>query len=521
VFLHTGTGHVSYIPPGEDPVPFLETLAEAAIPNSNWLVQLPAWVKATIDGPETQATNYSQGLSKEESHVLQEYFTRAEVPHYHAPGPNGKALRRAVGMEQYWNRIMRWFIPANLTESKPNETRWQNIRKLLNRRQNHYSLVPLVRYERYRRRAADLSGHYAGGYRGTFASNYTLAMIVACLVGFGLVVVDHRATHYGAEYPLTDFLLELGKVLCIFFVFFQTQRAQKQRWNDRAIDYRYLSERLKAMDTLLPLLGSVQPPPTVSLHFASRVVRQSAVEWLFKAIVRSIPPRDPAIAPVEVTIAELSKPLLVRQLPYQAEVGLAALARWIKGETVYHYKNEQTMENMNAFLERWAKWIGYGFLLLLAANCLGLLAAVEWPDVWEKAKGVLHGDTHSAALVLKPSEPGHLKPELVNHNWVQRFYLPVAPGLLFLTVLLPVIVVALSSIRLQSEARRLTERSRFLLKLLEKRRQRVTDLVSKQAANPDACWSVQILKEGEDIAVDHVQEVTEWSVVYAKDIPDS
>lgn len=47
-----------------------------------------------------------------------------------------------------------------------------------------------------------------------------------------------------------------------------TRRANKEKWNDLAVDYRYLAERLRGM-FYLPLAGSQQPPAAAPPQFAS------------------------------------------------------------------------------------------------------------------------------------------------------------------------------------------------------------------------------------------------------------
>ena len=79
------------------------------------------------------------------------------------------------------------------------------------------------------------------------------------------------------------------KLWIVVFIFRSTHAAIHGEWNDRAVDYRYISERLRAL-YYLPLIGSFQPPAAAPAQYASRVVRQSAVDWLFDAIIRSVPP---------------------------------------------------------------------------------------------------------------------------------------------------------------------------------------------------------------------------------------
>jgi hypothetical protein len=114
---------------------------------------------------------------------------------------------------------------------------------------------------------------------------------------------------------------------------------------------------------------------------------------------------------------------------------------------------------------------------------------------------------------------------------------------LFLTALLPAAVAALNGLRFQSECRRLAERSATLRVILGGRPtavpaappeitggrgRQVEDLARRVAAakHPTAdtdpgAWSLDTLRLAERIAEDCTREVAEWSVLYAKELPET
>jgi hypothetical protein len=479
VFIHSGTGHIHYFAPGTDPTPeleaFADSLEESAI--ANWHQPLAAWVRGTVDNlPYSEVVNgtASEYSLKEENQLLKEYFTTANVPLYNKLHTAEELpVRRASWLERRWQKFEGPFKLATSTTRQDRQL--------------------MTAYDLYRNRAADLSAHYAGRFRGTFITNYGLAILVAILVACSIIVLDYQVTHPGAEYPLVAALLEAGKLLIISVIFYHSYTANKNYWNDRAIDYRYLSERLMAL-RVLPVLGSFQPPSAGALHFASRVSRQSAVEWLFKAITRSIPPLPPDTPLTEIPVTP-DTTLRVRLLTCNTQEGINKIKWWLDREVGYHAKNQHTMHGINSFLKRTVEVMGILSLAAVVANVVLLLTMVDW-------------SSH-----LSGADKAH---EAVHHEYL-------IPLLLLLTVVLPIIVVGLSGIRLQSEAHRLAERSVFLRRLLTKRQRELNELDQRLISGKKLLTlpNAAVLDMGEKIAADHVQEVTEWSVVYAKELLES
>lgn len=75
----------------------------------------------------------------------------------------------------------------------------------------------------------------------------------------GAEIISEQS-HSTARPWLFPLLLLLGllKLGVVGFIYVTTHAANKQRWNKRAVDYRYLAERLRAMH-YLPQVGSFQP----------------------------------------------------------------------------------------------------------------------------------------------------------------------------------------------------------------------------------------------------------------------
>jgi hypothetical protein len=367
-------------------------------------------------------------------------------------------------------------------------------------------------------------------YRGAFLLNYLLASVAVALAAASLALlgaiahvapveqaqalrqaVEHATAdaHGASDSPswLLPTLLILAsiKLALLFAIARNTRRANREAWNDYAVDYRYLAERLRGMQ-YLPLAGSHQPPAAAPPQFASRVVRQSAVDWLFDALVRSISPAEmPQARSTEIPSYDESGVVRVQRLLScnSREVIAAVRTGWIEGQARYHERNANTMRALHRWAERTGEHLGRGVIVIVAIDLL--LVSGEW----------LH------AL------PGTLMP------WVAM----ATPWLIFVSAVLPAVVASLNGIRFQSECERLAERSAVMRVMLEGRdrarpeeprgrRQHAEELERKIAAaqaDPGADpggWSYDVLRLTELVATDFVQEVAEWSVLYAKEVSD-
>jgi hypothetical protein len=370
----------------------------------------------------------------------------------------------------------------------------------------------------------------------------------------GAAVADAGAVHAppatgGGLLPVL-FALAAVKLGVLFFISHNTTRANKERWNDRAVDLRYLAERLRAM-FYLPRLGTQQPPAAAPPQFASRVVRQSAMDWLFDSIARAVSPADlPDARPLQIPTHDGAGTLTVKKLlTFDAHTEVERMRdAWIAEQTRYHERTARTHHALHHATETVGKWLGGAVILIVAFDVLFIIAEV---------------------LEKKHALPHFLEP------WVQALA-PAIPWLVVLTALLPAIVAALGGVRFQSECQRLAERSAVMRVLLGGRvpghheapptglwprlKWRIVrffkttwlvlrHLVSWPPAPPEtqftggrwqeatalaahiaearkhtdtdpAAWSHDALRLAERTAGDFVQEVAEWSVLYAKEVAE-
>ena len=505
VFIHTAYGKAWLLQPGDEIHSVLAQDAPTAAAFSDSLVTT---VQKIVADPNI--TTHKA--------LLDEYFDEPSVPPLRWDGTQGKegAIVRALSeREKFWNAIEARFA----TGCKPRGD------------------APVAPFKPYRDRASALNRHYAGLYRGAFSVNYMLAVSAVLLAALSLTLlaVTHHSEHGALPRDLIGKLLFLGftKFLIVAFIAYNTRQAKNEKWNESAVDYRYLSERLRAL-YYLPLAGSFQPPPVVPPHYATRAVRQSTVDWLFNAIVRSVSPASLATTQSE-TIDTGSGSLAVKINRLEPEKAAVAVRDgWVKDQVFYHERNTRTMGRIHRSIQHVGAALSYSIIFIVLADIVALI--IEF----------LHAPEH----------------------WV-HFASSAAPWLLFLAAVLPAAVAALNGIGFQSECYRLAERSALLRVILggrppgppktsvswptlawcrgvtlvrhafrcapDEEAPVLTDghwgeadallrriAVSKQNESTNvAAWSADVLRLTEGIADDLAREASDWSVLYTKEIPET
>lgn len=428
-------------------------------PPDYWQQQLRGWVTTIVAGPDIEPMSAGEQaggaakLDKASEELLKEYFGQKETPPIESTGTN---------RSEVWKQFERWF-------------HWDDDRK-------PPGDPPLPPYETFRKRATTLNYYYVGLYRGAFVLNFVLAVAAVCLAALSLVVLA-----LGGDHPSEFALLILGgiKLVILGAILTNTRQANRERFNDKAIDYRYLAERLRVM-YYLPRAGSFQPPAAAPPQFSPRFVRQSAVDWLFDAIVRHVSPGELAAEPEP----PLNKPRTIR-IPVDTVLEVV-LKNLIGGQVTYHDRNEKIMERMNHALEA----------------CVGVLTLT-----------VISAVVVDIAIVIVAALP--IWSEAAAHRW----HLGTL-WLVFLATVLPAAIASLNGIRFQSEARRLADRSSVVGKILRAHEAKTKDLKNRlelaranPAMNPGS-WAVEVMLRIEACAQDLAEEVADWAVMYARDVPE-
>lgn len=495
---------VLYLPINRDAIELLRTpteLEHALSPilispldvSSAWKETLRRWVYATLAQPlvENADTDAPVPLWRDSEHAFLANYFGAKTP---------TKTRRG----KLWDWFQRQFKSSHLDEPGMD--------------------LECAPFTDFRRRASALNYYYVGLYRGTFLLNFSLAVLAVMLAVASLIVllgssspevanhavgmtppaelipaavaaVSDTADTHSPALDTTLLLLVLGaaKLLVVFYISRNTEAANRAGWNDCAIDYRYLSERLRTM-LYLPRLGSLRPPMPRAPQYASRAQHYSLVEWLFQAIVRHAPP-ELALATQSTDAAAANKPL---RLIAPAAVE-AFQSHWIENQHRYHRNNAATMSRMQYALETCGSWLSKAvvWVVMIDISILGfdlIIAGLSRADM---------------ALPFSIA-------------WLHAS----SPWLLFFVAVLPAAVASLNGIRFQSECRRLADRSEVMVGLLDELGDQTEALAREIAvheAEPEknpGSWTPEALKLAEYCARTLLDEVAEWSILYTKEVPD-
>jgi hypothetical protein len=321
----------------------------------------------------------------------------------------------------------------------------------------------------YRARASYLANYYAGQYRGAFLAGYGLAVLAVGLAAGSLLALP--GTGVPASLGKEALLATLGaaKLTVLVAIMLLAGDANRRRLAHRAADWRYLSERLRAM-AFLPCAGALRAAVNWSLPYTTRLSAQGMIDQLFQSIVRQTPPLDALHGERDGT--------RLRQAPATA---LAVIRHeWLNGQRAYHRKNARTLGRMTTALEGLGRALNWAVVAVVAAD-LALLF-MSWTTEGSGALG--------------------LASRAVEHR--------MTPTFLVITAVLPAAIASLAGIRFQSECARLADRSQHMADQLHAVAERAELLDLRPVRALDA------LRLAEDVATLTIDEVAEWSAIYGK-----
>ncbi len=324
-------------------------------------------------------------------------------------------------------------------------------------------------YEAYMERAGVLSAYYGGQYRGAFLAGYGLAVIAVCAAILSLALLPYAHIEPGGPFiwPTAMIGLSLFKILVVFAIFRLSERANSRALAHRAADYRYISERLRAM-SYLPKVGSLRSPAPWSLPYTTRVAAQGVMDRLFVSIVRQAEP----LATLEGRVDDK----VIR--PEAASAMKAIRDSWIAGQINYHAGNHAKLKALGGWLEHVGRSLNK-LVIIVVLSDLALLIL------------------ETADLIPWASGP-------IAHRWIE-------PTLVGFAAILPAAVASINGVRFQSECTRLADRSLQMageLSTLERRSWRTG---ARRVRLIDA------LHLANDAARLTLDEVAEWSAIYGKE----
>lgn len=440
-------------------------------------IRLREWISTVLADPDVRPMNRSEeehfARQDYDAQLLDEFFHHAAIP------PMKRTKRQRL-----WNYFEARFAPDQTRTAKVLIERY-GLREPPTKEpplERERRLAQEAPYQVFRTRASALTGYYSGLYRGAFLMNFGLAAVAVGLAALSLVVLAMTGASFdeSAAAVMNPWLFGLGlaKLAILVIILRNTAEAKNKQWNERAVDYRYLAERLRTM-FYLPRAGGFQLVP-VAPGYSARIVRQSAADWLFDTIVRHVSPRA-------VEGASAGEPVVFR--PDSRDAVRQVRDRWLFGQAEYHQNNADKMHAMFTAMEHAGRWLN---IVVIVAVCLDLLIVLA---------GLFHKAPH----------------------WLHA----VTPVLVFFAALLPVTVAAINGIRFQSECQRLAERSRAMVEIIAGRWKQADELCAQveqarsDPATDPGSWTPAALRLGESIAIDMMNETAEWSVLYGKEIVET
>jgi hypothetical protein len=460
VLIDARNGGTRVLERGDDVDDVLQTATAAAAADVRQRT-IAKVVTTIVADPDQRQSDADDAEAQYTMRVLEEFFDDRTTPPL-TRAADGEVERSETRRERAW----RWFA-SRFGESSSQAD------------------PPIDAYLGWRRRATSLTYHYVGLYRGGFLLNFGLATVAVGLAALSLVILTFPPETEGGEIAQRTALITLGviKLVLLVAILLNTRRSKTELWNDRAVDYRYLAERLRSL-FYLPYCCSFQPTRT-SPGYHARRVRQSAVDWLLDAIVRHVSPATALGTAVTGSNGVASS--VPRLIPSPIEAARRIHDGWLTLQLDYHRSNSTRMRRMCLSLERITRWLNTVVVVMVSVDVALLLGALF-----------------------------HIVPASWHH---------AAPWLIFLSALLPAAVAAANGTRVQSECERLAERSKVMIDIIKGRRARVEELQTalaeaKTSRDDRGSWTPSVLRLAEAIDADMLKEAAEWSVLYAKVIPE-
>ncbi|HEX6806610.1 MAG TPA: hypothetical protein VF118_01405, partial [Gemmatimonadaceae bacterium] len=224
---------------------------------------------------ESTDTPWEQNVEQVATRILADPRTTRAGPYARGGAESGAARLDSTEAE-----LLDEFFDGGERRARVRPRLWSAFVRRFHRLTASGADMAIEPFAAFRARAAQLSAHYTGLYRGAFLVNYTLAagavaLAVTTLV-YLLLLARHRApTDAGGEVLLSIAIVELIVLVAIFL---NTHHGNSHHWNGKAVDYRYLAERLRAMYYLSPMASLRLAPPRVA-RYAATALRQSVVDW--------------------------------------------------------------------------------------------------------------------------------------------------------------------------------------------------------------------------------------------------
>ena len=335
--------------------------------------------------------------------------------------------------------------------------------------------------EKARRLAADASLQY----RSAFLLNYSGAVVAVLLAAAALLLLGHVAGN--EDVVRTLFAIAVVKFVILAVLAANTLEASSFAWGRRAAHWRYLRERLRALE-FLPKVGCFRAVGTRSIQLTARVTRESPIDWLFAAIVRSHSPADCMERSADAPTTGVGPAWLVVDPAKAIE---SVRTKWAEKQATYHRGASLKQRRLAHGSEFTAECINWTVVALVCIDAILLGSELFHPA---------------------PTSPS---------IWI---------GLLvLLTAALPAAVASIHGFRSQSECEQLAKRYGMMEGLLGATSPNgptghvaLLAGIERDMQGPaagDLAWEGDVLAATVALAQDFVDETADWTVMSAKAVP--
>ena len=339
-------------------------------------------------------------------------------------------------------------------------------------------------FEQVRNEHRLLSEHYNVQYNVSYRLNYSLAVwaVSLAVLSLGLLYCEH--TFQGSVFIdyLETVVIILGiiKLAILLLIYLNTTQAQKYDFNKRAVVYRLLMEQFRHM-LYLPLFGIHRLPTPSAGRFLSRHWEKSYLQKYFNEKVNE-------------ALSRLYGNTIDHQTEINYSENLATIlryvqTRWIKAQMNYHEEKAKEQAACDEHLEMKARILNVAVIVLVSLDVLlSIFGLFFLPKYLENC-----------------------------------FEKVGAPIVLIIAAIIPTMIASYNATRFQTEAKKIAERSSFMRDLLFEIDKKYEALIKKieNTKNTSGSFTIEAIALVNETAQTMIDELTEWSFIYAKDVMDS
>lgn len=321
-----------------------------------------------------------------------------------------------------------------------------------------------------RKTSSEATNYYQIQYRGGYMLNYLLAILAVFIGVVSITIYIYIAKHkVGHDGYFLIIALGIIKIFLIFIMVNNTKTVNSELYNKRAIDYRYVSERLR-LNYYLSFFGFLRAPkPSLGGHIQDYLKKYTG-EIIHQAKESSLYDEKWEIS--------LTRESLIENISFIRD-------SWINGQVLYHKKENKRMFHMHEFLEHCVESLGKTVIFLLFIEVIGLIIYSSFSE-------------HSLISIISPLIMG-------------------------CTILIPAVITTLNSILFQTEAKKIAFRSQLiyekiniLMKELDERKREL--LEGANNLRYDGSRTIEIVEILNKVAQIATDEVAEWSLLYEKPV---